>query len=145
RAAVVVDPATRMAVFGDLAANVYGVDATTGRLVWKQRVDAHPAARITGSPLFAGGRLFVPVSSGEEGSAADPHYPCCTFRGSVVALDTASGKQIWKTYAIDETPKPTRQGPQGVQYWGPSGAAIWSSPTADLKRHIIYVATGNNY
>jgi len=87
----------------------------------------------------------VPISSGEEGAAADPNYPCCTFRGSVVALDTATGKQVWKTYAIDETPKPTRQGPPGVQYWGPSGAAIWSSPTADLNRHVLYVATGNNY
>src|SRR5438094_2078258 len=145
RAAVVIDPETRMALFGDLAANVYAVDAITGRLVWQKRVDSHPVARITGSPLLVGARLYVPISSGEEGAAADPHYPCCTFRGSLVALDTASGKQIWRSFAIDETPKPTRQGPQGVQYSGPSGAAIWSPPTADLKRHVIYVATGNNY
>jgi polyvinyl alcohol dehydrogenase (cytochrome) len=133
------------AFFGDTNGYVYAISATDGSLVWRVHPEAHSAARITGSPLLVGTTLYVPISSGEEGAAADPHYPCCTFRGAVVALDTASGKQIWKTYAIDETPKPTRQGPQGVQYWGPSGAAIWSSPTADLKRHVIYVATGNNY
>ncbi len=133
------------AFFGDTNGYVYAISASDGSLVWRVHPETHSAARITGSPLLVGTTLYVPISSGEEGAAADPHYPCCTFRGAVVALDTASGKQIWKTYAIDETPKPTRQGPQGVQYWGPSGAAIWSSPTADLKRRIIYVATGNNY
>src|SRR6266496_1384810 len=133
------------AFFGDTNGYVYAISASDGSLVWRVHPETHLAARITGSPLLVGTTLYVPISSGEEGAAADPHYPCCTFRGAVVALDTASGKQIWKTYAIDETPKPTRQGPQGVQYWGPSGAAIWSSPTADLKRRIIYVATGNNY
>lgn len=87
----------------------------------------------------------MPISSGEEGASADPHYPCCTFRGSVVALDTGTGKLIWQSYTIDELPKPTRKSSQGVQYFGPSGAAVWSPPTADLKRHIIYIATGNNY
>src|SRR5437879_3141999 len=83
RAAVVIDPETRMALFGDLAANVYAVDAASGRLVWKTHVDSHPTARITGSPSLVGARVYVPVSSGEEGSAADPHYACCTFRGNV--------------------------------------------------------------
>jgi polyvinyl alcohol dehydrogenase (cytochrome) len=63
----------------------------------------------------------------------------------VIALDTAAGKQIWKGYTIADDPKPTRKSAQGVQYWGPSGAAVWSAPTADVKRHAIYVATGNNY
>jgi polyvinyl alcohol dehydrogenase (cytochrome) len=133
------------AFFGDTNGYVYAVRVSDGSLVWRVHPESHPAARITGSPLLLGTTLYVPISSGEEGAAADPHYPCCTFRGSLVALDTASGKQIWKSFSIDETPKPTQQGPQGVQYSGPSGAAIWSPPTADLKRHIIYVATGNNY
>jgi len=135
----------RTAFFGDTNGYVYGVAVSNGALQWRVHPESHQAARITGSPLLLGNTLYVPISSGEEGAAADPHYPCCTFRGSVVALDTTSGKQIWKTYVIDQTPKPTHQGPQGTQYWGPSGAAIWSSPTADIKRHLIYVATGNNY
>jgi polyvinyl alcohol dehydrogenase (cytochrome) len=133
------------AFFGDTNGYVYAVKVSDGSMVWKSHPDSHPAARITGSPLLVGNRLYVPISSGEEGAAADPIYPCCTFRGSVVALDTYSGKQIWRAYTISEVPGPTSKSAQGVQYFGPSGGAVWSSPTADLKRHVIYVATGNNY
>jgi polyvinyl alcohol dehydrogenase (cytochrome) len=135
----------RTAFFGDTNGYVYALNASDGSMVWKNHPGVHPAARITGSPLLVGDRLYVPISSGEEGAAADPSYPCCTFRGSVVALDTSSGKQIWRAYTISEVPQPTRKSAQGVQYFGPSGAAVWSSPTADLKRHVLYVATGNNY
>jgi polyvinyl alcohol dehydrogenase (cytochrome) len=133
------------AFFGDTNGYVYALKVADGSLVWKAHPDSHPTARITGSPLLVGERLYVPISSGEEGAAADARYPCCTFRGSVVALDTVSGRQIWKSYTIDEASKPTRKSPQGIQYWGPSGAAVWSTPTADLKRGAIYVTTGNNY
>ena len=131
--------------FGDTNGNVYALKAEDGSVEWKAHPDPHPAARITGSPLLVGTRLYVPISSGEEGASADPAYPCCTFRGSVVALDAGTGKEIWRAFTIAEEPKPTRKSAQGVQYWGPSGAAVWSSPTGDLKRHAIYVATGNNY
>lgn len=133
------------AFFGDTNGLIYAVKVADGSLIWKVQADSHPAARITGSPIRVGTRLYVPVSSGEEGASADPSYPCCTFRGSIVALDTTSGKQIWKAYTIDEMPKPTRKSAQGVQYFGPSGAAVWSTPTLDSKRHAIYVSTGNNY
>lgn len=133
------------AFFGDTNGYVYALRVADGSVVWKVHPDSHPAARITGSPLLLGSRLYVPISSGEEGASADPGYPCCTFRGSVVALDASSGKPIWRAFTITDLPKPTRKSAQGVQYWGPSGAAVWSSPTADLKRRVIYVATGNNY
>jgi polyvinyl alcohol dehydrogenase (cytochrome) len=133
------------AFFGDTNGYVYALKVSDGSVLWKAHPDSHPAARITGSPLLVGDRLYVPFSSGEEGAAADPNYPCCTFRGSVVALEAPSGKQIWKTYTLSEDPKPTRKSAQGVQYFGPSGAAVWSAPTVDSKRNAIYVATGNNY
>jgi polyvinyl alcohol dehydrogenase (cytochrome) len=74
-----------------------------------------------------------------------PTAECCTFRGSVVALDAATGKQIWKTYTVAEVPKPTTKTKSGIQRWGPSGAGVWSTPTIDEKRDAIYVATGDNY
>ena len=133
------------AFFGDTNGNVYALKVEDGSVIWQVHPEAHPAARITGSPLLVGSRLFVPVSSGEEGASADPAYPCCTFRGSVIALDTSTGQQVWKAYTIAEDPQPTHKTAQGVQHWGPSGAAVWSSPTADLKRQVMYIATGNNY
>jgi polyvinyl alcohol dehydrogenase (cytochrome) len=133
------------AYFGDLHANVYAADAATGELLWKTRVDDHSEARITGAPVLDGGRLFVPVASFEEVTAADPAYECCRFRGSVLALDAATGKILWKTYTVSDPPRPTRKNKAGTQLWGPSGAAVWSAPTIDPKRHVLYAATGDSY
>jgi polyvinyl alcohol dehydrogenase (cytochrome) len=133
------------AYFGDLAANVYAVDAATGKLLWKTNLEKHRAARITGSPRLYEGRLYVPVASLEEAGAGVPDYECCTFRGSVVALDAATGKQIWKTYTISEQPRRVGKNKKGVDQWGPSGAGVWSAPTLDIPRKRLYVATGDNY
>ena len=133
-----------LAFFGDLAGTAYAVDAATGKQVWKIKVDDYPVARITGSPTLYNGRLYVPVASGEEGAGAAPDYQCCKFRGSVVALDAATGKQVWKTYTIDP-PKPTKKNKQGTQLWAPSGAPVWTAPAIDTKRNALYVTTGDNY
>jgi len=134
-----------IAYFGDVRSNVYGLDANTGQQLWKVKVEDHPASRITGGPAFYNGRLYVPVSSVEEASAMSPTYECCKFRGSIVALDGATGKQIWKTFAITDPPKPFKKTPAGVQLWGPAGAAVWAAPTIDAKKKVIYAATGNSY
>ncbi len=130
--------------FGDLAANIYAVDAETGRIIWKKRIDEYPFARITGSPTFHAGRLYVPVSSREESQVADPAYACCRFRGSVVALDAETGRQIWKTYTVDAA-KRTGKSRAAVQLFGPAGVAVWVAPTVDARRGIVYVGTGNDY
>jgi polyvinyl alcohol dehydrogenase (cytochrome) len=133
------------AFFGDGRANAWAVDAATGKQLWKTRVDDYPVARITGSPVFYDGKLFVPVASGEEATGSVPTYECCKFRGSLVALDAATGKQIWKTYTIDELAKPTKKNKIGTQLWAPSGAPIWSTPAIDSKLNVVYVTTGDNY
>jgi polyvinyl alcohol dehydrogenase (cytochrome) len=135
----------RYAAFvGDRAANVYAFDAANGQLLWKTNVDNFPLARVTGSPTFHNGRLYVGVASGEEGAGAAPGYECCRFRGSLVALNAATGEQIWKTYTIEE-PRPTKNNSSGTQMWGPSGAPIWTSPAIDVQRNAVYVTTGDNY
>ncbi len=131
--------------FGDLLARAYAVSARTGELRWMTRVDDHRDATMTGSPTLVGDRLFVPVSSLEVVAALDPGYSCCTFRGSVVALDAATGQQIWKTHSVDEEPANAGTNSAGTTILAPSGAPIWNSPTADLKRGRLYVGTGNNY
>jgi polyvinyl alcohol dehydrogenase (cytochrome) len=131
--------------FGDARANVYAVDALNGKPLWKVRVDDHAVARITGGVRVFEERVYVPVASGEEGAGANPAYECCTSRGSVVALDAATGKQIWKTHTIPDAPKPTTKNAAGTQLWGPSGAGVWSSPTIDPSRRALYVGTGNAY
>ena len=133
-----------VAFVGDRSANVYALDAASGALLWKSHVDDHPFARVTASPTYHNGRLYIGVASGEETAGAVAEYECCTFRGSLVVLDAATGSQAWKTYTIDE---PRRQAKNriGTQQWGPSGAPIWSSPTIDVQKNAVYVTTGNNY
>ena len=131
--------------FGDTKANLYAVDAATGSLLWRTRVDEHEAATLTGSPVLFEDRLYAGVSSIEEFTGSFPTYPCCTFRGSVVAVDAANGERLWKTHTIPEEPSPRRPNAHGLMQHGPSGAGIWSAPTIDARLRRIYVATGDNY
>lgn len=133
------------AYFGDQQGHAYGVDALSGELVWMTRADSHPTAIITGAPLLIDDMLLVPVSSREEAASANPAYSCCTFRGSVVALEPQTGRRLWQAFTIADAPQPVRRNEHGQQLYGPSGASIWSSPTADPDRHLLYVTTGNNY
>ena len=138
-------PSGYAAVFGDTHAAIHLLDAGSGQELWSRRVEDNPHAVITGSPVVFRGRIYAPVSSLEETIASDSHYGCCTFRGSVAALDLASGRLLWKTYAIAEVPKPTKVNSAGNQMFGPAGAAIWSAPTIDAKRGVLYVGTGDSY
>ena len=130
--------------FGDTGANVYALDAATGRELWSRRLDEHLYARITGSPTLHQNRLFVPVSSMEETAASQPGYECCTFRGSLNALDVATGSVVWKTFMVPPA-QPAGKNAAGVALWGPSGVGIWSAPTVDVKRGLVYAGTGNTY
>jgi polyvinyl alcohol dehydrogenase (cytochrome) len=133
------------AYFGDMRGNVYAVDARTGKLLWTRKVTTHEYARISNGPALYGGRLYVPISATEEVFSADPHYSCCTFRGSVVALNANTGRVVWKAYTIPEAPRPVKKNSQGTQLYAPAGAAVWNTPTIDPERHALYVGTGDAY
>ena len=131
--------------FADTQSNAYAVDAGTGAHLWTVQVEEHPRSRITGSPTLFEDRLYVPLSSYEEVESDDPEYGCCTFRGSVSSLDVETGRVVWKTYTIAGEPQPRGESSAGVTLYGPSGNAIWSSPTIDPGRRLVYAATGNGY
>ena len=152
RTAIVVSPwaagddaAEPRLYFGDLLARAYSVNAVTGELVWSVKADDHPNATITGTPTLAGDRVFVPVSSLEVTSAADPGYPCCTFRGAVLTLDAADGSVLWKQYTVDEEPRQVGETSVGTPIIAPSGAPIWNSPSVDADAGLVFVGTGENY
>lgn len=125
--------------FGDRSAVMYAVNAASGELIWKTRPVEHLLASATATPLFYKGVLYEGLSSIEEALVVDPNAVCCTFRGSVVALDAATGRTIWQSLTIAEPAKPAGK------TQGPSGAAVWSTPTIDELRGALYVATGDNY
>jgi polyvinyl alcohol dehydrogenase (cytochrome) len=138
-------------IFGDLVAQpaaaldiqlghgawLYAVKRSDGSLVWKKRLDPHPLALVTASPVVHDGVIIASVSSLEEPAARIVGWNCCTFRGSVVALELATGNILWQTYM---------QPDNGGRTDGYSGAAVWgSSPVVDTQRQTVYVATGNDY
>ena len=123
---------------------IHALDAQTGKPLWTSDVlEAHTSSVLTGSPIVADGRIFVPISSIEEASSMSKAYVCCTFRGSVAALDEATGKLLWKTPMIDEPMQTLHR--QGKDLTGPAGAAVWAAPSVDRKRGLVYVATGDSY
>lgn len=128
--------------FGDLIGNIYAVDAITGSLVWRDHVDAHPAVTLTAAPVLEGDRLYVAVSSIEEGVPG--RYDCCTFRGSIVAYEAGSGKRVWQSYLL---PKAVFRGmtSSGEKRYAPSGLAIWGAPAIDARRGLLYFGTGDSY
>jgi polyvinyl alcohol dehydrogenase (cytochrome) len=133
------------ALFGDHKANIYALDAHDGTLLWKVNIEKRQLAHITGSPVLYEGRVYAGVAGSEEVTAGDPHYPCCTYRGSLSSLDANSGKVIWKSYTIPEAPRPIKKNSLGTQLWAPAGASIWTTPTIDTKLHLVYVTTGNAF
>jgi len=138
---------TRYAIyFGDGRANAYAVDAEAGTLLWVRKLDEHPNASITAAPSVHDGRVYVAISAaGEEVRGGRLDYGCCTFRGSVSALDAATGSVAWKSYSILTEPKPRAVNKDGVQLLGPAGAGIWGAPTIDTRRGVLYVGTGNGF
>jgi len=132
------------AFFSDQKGFAYALDAATGAAIWSRKVDDHPLVRLTGAPALSNGRLYVPTSSYEE-AGKPPNYACCTFRGSIVALDAATGDIVWRSYTIADPPKLLGTRPDGGESWGPAGGAVWSAPTIDVKRGVLYVGVGNTY
>ena len=132
--------------FADGTPSAYAVDANTGQELWSRKLDDHIFARATGSPTLYNGRLYVPLAGvGEEGQGGQPRYECCTFRGSVTALDANTGAVVWKSYTIPDAPAARGKNAEGKTIWGPSGAGVWGAPTIDPARRSIYITTGNNY
>jgi polyvinyl alcohol dehydrogenase (cytochrome) len=131
--------------FADGGATLYALNPQTGAMLWKVHPTDQYSTIATATPRYYEGVLYQPFASFEEAVAGDPKAQCCTFRGSVIALDANTGKTIWQTFTIPEPAKPTHKSPTGTQQMGPSGASVWSSPTIDEQLGVLYVATGDNY
>lgn len=131
--------------FGTASGKVWAINAATGDVLWRVNAKEHPFNTLTGTPAFANGRLYVPVSSMELGMAINPLYGCCTSRGSLLALDASTGKSLWRTPVIDESPSVSGRHLLFVEEWGPSGAPVWSAPAVDDDTGRVYIGTGENY
>jgi len=134
-----------VAYFVDFRTNAYALDVSDGSLLWRERVGWHATSNNTGSPALVEDRLIVPISSWEVVTAGDPRYECCTASGAVAALDTRTGDLLWYHRVIPGFPEESGTNAIGTQLWAPSGAPVWSSPTIDVSRGLVYAGTGENY
>jgi polyvinyl alcohol dehydrogenase (cytochrome) len=132
-------------LFGDLTGWFYALDAVNGRLIWSKRPEAHEAVRLSAPAVVHNGLVLVPVASWEETRSLNADYPCCTFRGSIIALRLRDGAEAWKTFTVPRAGEVTGKTSVGTATIGPSGVGVWSSPTIDLRRGRMYITTGNNY
>jgi polyvinyl alcohol dehydrogenase (cytochrome) len=113
------------------SATLVALNTANGFPQWTTTIDTDPTAVMTGAPVVFGNTVYTGVSSTEEFLTADPTYPCCTFRGSVAAVDALTGALIWKTFTV-----PT----------GYTGGSVWgSNPVVDAARQEIFIGTGNNF
>lgn len=133
----------RALFFADELANVYAMRAKDGKLLWKKNVGIFPTSIVTGSPAFNGDQLVVPLSSYEVAAAGIPGYPCCRSHGAVLSLNANTGEEQWVWHATEHA-KPTKKLSNGAQMWGPSGAVVWTTPTIDKQRGVMYFGTGEN-
>jgi polyvinyl alcohol dehydrogenase (cytochrome) len=131
-------------IFGDYQGSLYALDAGTGRRVWSVRLGEHKTAVISSSPLVFEGNVYVGVANGEEATAANAAYPCCTARGQFVSVSLATGNVRWRRYTL---PPAERAGswPSGEARYEPAGAGVWSSPAIDPVSRTVFYGTGNNF
>jgi polyvinyl alcohol dehydrogenase (cytochrome) len=139
------DKLRRMLVFGGVDSWLYAIDAYTGTLIWRRQVDDQRFTMITGTPTFVEGKLIIGVSSYEAFVAGAPFYPCCKFRGTVLALDARTGEQVWRRRLIPKLPQPLSNNGLWTSSWGPSGIPVWSRPAVDSEHDRVFIGTGENY
>ena len=136
---------------------VLAINKQTGQVVWRTKADTHPSSKITGSISGHKNMIFVPVGNWEEDWArsypniyVEPvnpasHYPCCTARGSLVAMDVNTGKILWKRHTNigddpdQELPQALRALLQPKGFFGTS--TYGHNPTVDASRRQVYIAT----
>ncbi|MEQ8409464.1 MAG: PQQ-dependent dehydrogenase, methanol/ethanol family [Gammaproteobacteria bacterium] len=127
-----------VALYGDrvfmatLDARVVALDASTGEKLWDVSVQDNAwGYYITMAPLAVEGKVMVGASGGELG-----------IRGFVVALDTETGVEAWRTYTVPAPGEPGNDSWPG-ESWRTGGAAVWVPGHYDAERRLTYWGTGN--
>ena len=117
---------------GRLDGRLAALDAKTGEELWNTKVvDYKEGAVITSPPLVVKNLVITGFGGGEFG-----------VRGNLTAYDSATGKQVWRTWL---TPA---EGEPGSETWkGDSakngGAAAWLVGSYDAKTNTVLYGTSN--
>ena len=128
-----------------LDAQLYALDAKTGKVVWKAdtRDGSGRGINSTGAPEVAGNVVVI----GNGGAEYDT-------RGYVSAFDLASGKLAWRFYTVPRDPKLGAQDhpdlEAAIKTWDPDsrwdvggGGTPWDAINYDPETGLVIVGTGN--
>lgn len=120
---------------GSSTGHAVALDARTGARVWDQYLGDNPRDKgqvISGAPLYAGGLVTFGLSA-DNG-----------WRGQIVALDSRSGREAWRFFAIPGVGEPGHETwPAGSDSWKRGGAAVWLAGTVDADLGLLDDVTGN--
>jgi polyvinyl alcohol dehydrogenase (cytochrome) len=104
------------------APRLLALSLDNGATRWKRTLTVQPGADVFGSPVFWRGTVYIGTSGNNEDNS--------TARGSVLAIDEATGRVRWQTFTVPP---------------GHDGAGVWSTPAIDTATGRLYAGTGNNY
>ncbi|MCW8196276.1 PQQ-binding-like beta-propeller repeat protein [Proteobacteria bacterium 005FR1] len=138
------DSKRKALVFAVGRGEVQAVDAKTGEKIWSSHAGHSARAGITGAPIIYKDRIIVPLTSSGVGSGANPKHECCDEHGAVAALGAETGEKLWTWHTMKNAEYTGRVTKDGVKQKGPSGAPVWSTPSIDTKRGLVYATTGQN-
>ncbi|HVZ20117.1 MAG TPA: PQQ-dependent dehydrogenase, methanol/ethanol family [Vicinamibacterales bacterium] len=117
---------------GTLDAALIALDARTGNVLWETQVaDSMLGYSLTSAPLVVKNMVLVGVSGGEFGA-----------RGFLDAYDIATGKRVWRWYAV---PAPGEFGNDTWKgdSWMRGGSPMWLTGSYDPELNTVYWAVGN--
>lgn len=117
---------------GRVDGNVVALDAKTGKELWITKViEPTSGALITSPPTVAKNMVITGFGGGEFG-----------VRGAIVALDQASGKEMWRTYTVPSPGEPGNETWKGDS-WKNGGGPAWNVGSYDAQLNLVYYGTGN--
>ncbi|MGI8586123.1 MAG: PQQ-binding-like beta-propeller repeat protein [Chloroflexia bacterium] len=107
-------------VVGGGDAAYYGLNTSTGAILWRHPMNAGPSAFAWSSPVIKGNHVYIGIAS----SCDDPQ-----IRGEIRMLDLTTGVQLANAYFVPP---------------GHTGGSIWHSPALSADGTTLAVTTGED-
>jgi len=113
-------------------AHLIALNRASGALLWEtEMADWHQNYNGTGAPMIVGSLVISGIAGGDEGA-----------RGFVAAYDQATGKEVWRFWAVPARGEPGSDSWKGSAIDHP-GAATWMTGSYDAELDTLYWAIGN--
>ena len=113
-------------------AHLIALNRASGALLWEtQMADWRQNYNGTGAPMVVGDLVIAGIAGGDEGA-----------RGFVAAYEQATGKEVWRFWAVPARDEPGWETWKGNAIDHP-GAATWMTGSYDAELDTLYWAIGN--